>query len=133
MRARRAQLGLQAIHRSTTTALSAGSQRMHRNAEPAGAVPARAASERQSSAPNMAAIMMTTMAAMFGALPLALGGGTGADLRCPLGITIVGGLIVSQALTLFTTPVVYLYMDRLQTWLRPARAHRPVDSPSASD
>ncbi len=78
-------------------------------------------------------IMMTTMAAMFGALPLALGGGTGAELRRPLGITIVGGLIVSQALTLFTTPVVYLYMDRLQTWLRPARAHRPVESPSASD
>ena len=70
--------------------------------------------------------MMTTMAAMFGALPLALGGGTGAELRRPLGITIVGGLIVSQALTLFTTPVVYLYMDRLQTWLRPAARARSV-------
>jgi multidrug efflux pump len=63
-------------------------------------------------------IMMTTMAAMLGALPLAVGGGTGSELRQPLGITIVGGLIVSQMLTLFTTPVVYLYMDRFQTWLQ---------------
>jgi multidrug efflux pump subunit AcrB len=59
-------------------------------------------------------IMMTTMAALLGGLPLALGTGTGSELRRPLGITIVGGLIVSQALTLFTTPVVYLYMDRLR-------------------
>jgi multidrug efflux pump len=58
-------------------------------------------------------IMMTTMAALLGGLPLALGTGTGSELRRPLGLTIVGGLIVSQALTLFTTPVVYLYMDRL--------------------
>ena len=57
--------------------------------------------------------MMTTMAALLGGLPLALGTGTGSELRRPLGLTIVGGLIVSQALTLFTTPVVYLYMDRL--------------------
>src|SRR5579863_2568149 len=63
-------------------------------------------------------IMMTTMAAMLGALPLAIGGGTGSELRRPLGITIVGGLIVSQMLTLFTTPVVYLYLDRFQTWLQ---------------
>jgi multidrug efflux pump len=59
-------------------------------------------------------IMMTTMAALLGGLPLALGTGIGSELRRPLGITIVGGLIVSQALTLFTTPVVYLYMDKLR-------------------
>jgi hydrophobe/amphiphile efflux-1 (HAE1) family protein len=61
-------------------------------------------------------IMMTTMAAILGGLPLALGSGTGSELRRPLGISIVGGLIVSQMLTLFTTPVVYLYMDRLRDW-----------------
>jgi len=59
-------------------------------------------------------ILMTTMAAMLGGLPLAIGTGTGSELRQPLGITIVGGLILSQALTLFTTPVVYLYMDRIR-------------------
>jgi multidrug efflux pump len=61
-------------------------------------------------------ILMTTMAAMLGALPLAIGSGTGSELRRPLGITIIGGLLVSQALTLYTTPVVYLYFDRLQHW-----------------
>jgi multidrug efflux pump len=61
-------------------------------------------------------ILMTTMAALLGALPLALGTGTGSELRKPLGITIIGGLIVSQVLTLYTTPVVYLYFDRLQRW-----------------
>jgi multidrug efflux pump len=61
-------------------------------------------------------IIMTTMAAMLGALPLALGHGVGSELRRPLGITIIGGLLVSQALTLYTTPVVYLYFDRLQHW-----------------
>jgi len=70
-------------------------------------------------------IMMTTMAALFGALPLALGGGTGAELRQPLGITIVGGLIVSQLLTLYTTPVVYLYLDRLRLWFARLRKRRP--------
>ena len=61
-------------------------------------------------------IMMTTLAAMFGALPLALGGGEGAEFRQPLGISIVGGLILSQLLTLYTTPVVYLYLDRFRLW-----------------
>jgi multidrug efflux pump len=61
-------------------------------------------------------IMMTTMAAMFGALPLAIGFGEGAELRRPLGIAIVGGLLVSQLLTLYTTPVVYLYLDRFRLW-----------------
>jgi len=59
-------------------------------------------------------ILMTTMAALFGALPLAFGTGTGSELRRPLGITIVGGLIVSQLLTLYTTPVVYLFFDRMR-------------------
>jgi multidrug efflux pump len=63
-------------------------------------------------------ILMTTFAALLGALPLVLAGGTGSELRRPLGITIVGGLLVSQLLTLFTTPVVYLYMDRLQARVR---------------
>jgi multidrug efflux pump len=61
-------------------------------------------------------IMMTTMAAMLGAVPLALGSGEGSELRHPLGISIVGGLLVSQALTLYTTPVVYIYLDRLREW-----------------
>jgi len=79
-------------------------------------------------------IMMTTMAALLGGLPLALGTGTGSELRRPLGITIVGGLIVSQMLTLFTTPVVYIYVDRLRLWLAslftkaPAQARPPVVS-----
>ncbi len=63
-------------------------------------------------------IMMTTMAALLAALPLALGAGDGAELRRPLGISIVGGLIVSQMLTLYTTPVVYLYLDRFRLWAR---------------
>jgi multidrug efflux pump len=74
-------------------------------------------------------ILMTTMAALFGALPLALGTGTGSELRRPLGIAIVGGLIMSQLLTLFTTPVVYLYLDRLQSRLQRAvtgRAPHPL-------
>jgi multidrug efflux pump len=64
---------------------------------------------------------MTTMAALLGSLPLALGTGMGAELRRPLGITIVGGLIVSQALTLYSTPVIYLYMDRLNNWVSSLR------------
>ena len=63
-------------------------------------------------------IMMTTMAALLGGLPLALGGGVGAELRRPLGITIVGGLLLSQVLTLYTTPVIYLYFDKLSIRLR---------------
>jgi len=62
-------------------------------------------------------IMMTTMAALLGGLPLALGTGMGSELRRPLGIAIVGGLILSQVLTLYTTPVIYLYMDRLNNWI----------------
>ena len=76
-------------------------------------------------------IMMTTLAALFGALPLALESGTGSELRNPLGITIIGGLLLSQLLTLYTTPVIYLYMERLRARLAPAppparRAARPA-------
>jgi multidrug efflux pump len=71
-------------------------------------------------------IMMTTMAALLGGVPLALGTGTGAELRRPLGISIVGGLIISQVLTLYTTPVIYLYMGRLGTWLR---GNKPAPEP----
>jgi len=78
-------------------------------------------------------ILMTTMAALLGALPLALGTGVGSELRRPLGITIIGGLIVSQMLTLFTTPVVYIYMDRLQSWIQGSRAHSPVPAAAHSD
>src|ERR1700723_588585 len=77
-------------------------------------------------------ILMTTMAALFGALPLALGRGTGSELRNPLGITIIGGLILSQMLTLYTTPVVYLSLDRLRVkWLRAhgkLQGHREIES-----
>ena len=66
-------------------------------------------------------IMMTTLAAILGALPLLLGTDENAALRAPLGITIIGGLVVSQLLTLYTTPVVYLYLDRLHRRLRPRR------------
>jgi len=75
-------------------------------------------------------IMMTTMAAMLGGLPLALGTGMGSELRRPLGITIVGGLIVSQALTLYTTPVIYLYMDRFGLWLQRLRGGRLPEAPA---
>jgi multidrug efflux pump len=75
-------------------------------------------------------ILMTTMAAMLGALPLVIGSGEGSELRKPLGIAIVGGLIFSQVLTLYTTPVVYLYLDRLR--LRGARRHQHVPAPTLS-
>jgi Cu/Ag efflux pump CusA len=76
--------------------------------------------------------MMTTMAALLGALPLALGHGPGSELRRPLGYTMVGGLIVSQALTLFTTPVVYLYLDRFSLWLKRHRKSHPVEAAHAA-
>jgi multidrug efflux pump len=71
-------------------------------------------------------IMMTTMAAMLGGLPLAIGNGTGSELRRPLGIAIVGGLVVSQMLTLFTTPVIYLYLDSLSLWWARVRGRTPA-------
>jgi len=76
-------------------------------------------------------IMMTTMAALLGGVPLMLGHGTGSELRQPLGYAIVGGLIVSQALTLYTTPVVYLYLERLNAWL--SRRNRGAGEPAAPD
>jgi hypothetical protein len=71
---------------------------------------------------------MTTMAAMFGGLPIALGRGNGSELRRPLGIAIVGGLMVSQMLTLYTTPVVYLYMDRFRAWVSGGKTLRPLEN-----
>ena len=75
-------------------------------------------------------ITMTTMAALLGGLPLALGMGTGAELRRPLGIAIVGGLLFSQMLTLYTTPVIYLYLDRFQSWWAARRRKRPAAQPA---
>ena len=76
-------------------------------------------------------IMMTTVAALFGTMPIALGIGQGADARQPLGLAVVGGLVVSQFLTLYITPVIYLYMERLQAWLRPAHgASQPQEAVS---
>jgi multidrug efflux pump len=77
---------------------------------------------------------MTTMAAIFGALPLALGTGTGSELRRPLGITIVGGLLVSQLITLYTTPVVYLALDRLRLRMKGEQyeSFHPSTDPAAT-
>ena len=77
-------------------------------------------------------IMMTTFAALMGALPLALGIGAGAESRRPLGLAVVGGLLLSQLLTLYITPVFYLYMERLQTWLSPKKSHPLLPLPAAS-
>ena len=77
--------------------------------------------------------MMTTFAALLGGLPLALGTGTGSELRRPLGITIVGGLIVSQMLTLFTTPVVYLAFDRIRLAFIPGHRDRLMTAEQHGD
>jgi multidrug efflux pump subunit AcrB len=77
--------------------------------------------------------MMTTMAALLGGLPLALGTGTGAELRRPLGISIVGGLLVSQLLTLFTTPVVYLWFDRVAHRLSRYRVGNQIEPQMTGD
>ena len=77
-------------------------------------------------------IMMTTFAALLGALPLALEHGTGSELRRPLGVSIVGGLLLSQFLTLYTTPVIYLYMDRLGRWVRSWRVAAHLPEPAAA-
>ncbi len=71
-------------------------------------------------------ITMTTMAALLGGVPLAVGTGTGSELRRPLGVTIVGGLLISQVLTLYTTPIIYLYMERLSRWFTRGRATSPA-------
>jgi multidrug efflux pump subunit AcrB len=75
-------------------------------------------------------IMMTTAAAIFGAIPLVISSGDGAEIRRPLGIAIVGGLIVSQALTLYTTPVLYLYFDKLGAFFRRRPVSGPIEDPS---
>jgi multidrug efflux pump len=75
--------------------------------------------------------MMTTMAALLAGLPLALGRGTGSELRHPLGITIVGGLLLSQLLTLYTTPVVYLWFDRLAHRFSRFKIGNPIEEPGA--
>ncbi|HEX4742736.1 MAG TPA: efflux RND transporter permease subunit [Caulobacteraceae bacterium] len=90
------------------------------------------ASIRQAALTRFRPIMMTTFAAMLGALPLAIGWGEGSELRRPLGVTIIGGLLVSQLITLLTTPVVYLYLDRLHNWRRRGGSPRPAVAPQPS-
>src|SRR5690606_17603153 len=75
-------------------------------------------------------IMMTTMAALFGTLPIALGLGAGAESRQPLGLAVVGGLLFSQLLTLYVTPVLFIYLERLSEWSRRRRRERPALDPS---
>src|SRR5207302_3923675 len=77
-------------------------------------------------------ILMTTMAALLGGVPMMVGSGVGSELRQPLGYTIVGGLALSQILTLYTTPVVYLYLDRLGTWIAGLRRKSPRSGAAAT-
>jgi len=91
-----------------------------------------AASIRQACLLRFRPIMMTTMAALLAAIPLMLGHGTGSELRQPLGYTMVGGLVLSQALTLFTTPVIYLYLDRFNLWLGRNRKVKNIPEPAAA-
>jgi HAE1 family hydrophobic/amphiphilic exporter-1 len=72
-------------------------------------------------------ILMTTAATLLAGVPLALGTGTGSELRQPLGYAMIGGLALSQLLTLYTTPVIYLYLDRLQIWLRQKKEPKPME------
>ena len=88
---------------------------------------------RQAAILRFRPIMMTTMAALLGGVPLALGTGTGSELRRPLGITMVGGLILSQLLTLYTTPVIYLWFDRLARRLSREREISPGAEPLPAD
>jgi len=88
---------------------------------------------RQAALLRFRPIMMTTMAALLGGVPLMLGTGTGSEIRQPLGYAMVGGLVVSQALTLFTTPVVYLYLDTFSNWLSRWTRGRGPGSPADAD
>ena len=83
---------------------------------------------RQAALLRFRPILMTTMAAILGGVPLMLGHGTGSEIRQPLGYSMVGGLIVSQALTLFTTPVIYLYLDQVQHWLSGGKKRAPAEA-----
>ena len=83
--------------------------------------------------PVRISLPVTTMAALMGTLPIALGVGAGAESRRPLGIAVVGGLVFSQTLTLYVTPVFYLYMERLQEWMRGRKADRVVATGEAGE